>query len=416
MKILHSADWHIGQKLRDKDRTYEHKAFLDWLTALIDEQEINILVVAGDVFDTANPSGAARELYYNFLAGLLKTNLDAAVIVAGNHDSPQMLAASAEILKHLKVYVVGAASPERLADCLIPVYSKNGGELLAGFAAAPYLRHQDLLQVSAEDTSAEIQRRLRSGIKTFYDAAAGRLEEMRLGEQTPLIATGHLFAQGGQVDDSMRDIHVGNLGQVSAEAFSPKFDYVALGHLHRPQKVGGEDRIRYPGSPLPLSFSELNYQKQVLIAEFDNGRLSGIKSVDAPLARELVSFEGTLSEIASKIENFTPLFDDTEAWAQIFARDTEYHADLNDKVAELLKDKPITPLIIRCEVLRADDDLGDDYSLTAEQLEDLDPKDVFAALCAERGFDLENAPDVQQVYFELVEEAARRVEENARAE
>lgn len=416
MKILHTADWHLGHKLKDKDRSEEHKVFLDWLTGLIDQEEIDVLVVAGDVFDTANPPGAARQAYYNFLAGLLRTNLDAAVIVAGNHDSPQMLAASAEILRHLKVYVVGAVKPDTTSKCVFPIFDRETGEVLAGFASVPYLRHQDLLQVSAEDAAETVSLRLKSGIKAFYDQAAEKLEALRLGEQTPLIATGHLFAQGGKVDESMRDIHVGNLGQVTADTFSPKFDYVALGHLHRPQTVGGEERIRYSGSPVPLSFSELNYTKQVLIVEFEEGRLKEVRAATPPLGRQLISFEGPLEKVIQSLKDFKPQFDEQEAWAQIFVRDEQYYPDLNDRIAEALKDLPLEPLIVRCEVVRKKEEAEAAETLSAADLEELDPSDVFAALCAEDGFDLAGRPEVKQLYDELVEEARPLIEERADAE
>ncbi|MDP4270809.1 MAG: exonuclease subunit SbcD [Bacteroidota bacterium] len=259
MKILHTSDWHLGHRLHEHSQHEEHALFLQWLADYISQNHIDVLLLAGDVFDTGAPSSQSLKLYYDFLVNLRKSNCHSVFITGGNHDAPGTLDAPKELLHALSVHVVGKAT-EVLSDEVFTVEC-NGEKLQV--AAVPFLRDQDIRRAVAGESFDQITERYKQALMRHYHEAAGICQE-NASEKIVTIAMGHLFAIGGKVSDSEQSIYVGNLGDIGAEDFPETFGYMALGHLHRPQKVGGKDHIRYSGSPLTLSFSEVNQEKQVL--------------------------------------------------------------------------------------------------------------------------------------------------------
>ena len=300
MRVLHTADWHLGQRFQNgHERLAEHRSFLDWLLQTIEAEAVDVLVVAGDVFDTGNPAAAARELYYSFLAQLKNSvTCHDVVIVGGNHDSAATLNASASLLKALRVHVVGCVPAQYLEQCLLLPHGAALPRLVV--AAVPFLRDAEVRQLVAGESTAERDERLRHGIAAHYHALADHLGRYR-ALNVPVMATGHLFAAGGTAGDAERDIHVGTLGQITADAFPDCFDYVALGHLHRPQIVGGRAHIRYCGAPIPLSFSETSHPQQVLLLTFDGAACPAIHALNVPATRELRRFRGTLEKVVQDI-------------------------------------------------------------------------------------------------------------------
>jgi len=251
--ILHTADWHLGARLIEHDRAEEHARFLAWLLEQITELQPNLLILAGDVFDSGNPPQQALTQYYEFLAGVSRTKTEVQV-VGGNHDSAQTLNAPREVLRALKIRVVGSA-PEDHREALLDL-----GDVVV--CAVPYLRERDVRRASAGQTSDEVAAQMREGIAQHYRQIFDHACELAQGR--PVVATGHLTAVGVHSSESERSIQIGNLGAVTAECFSG-FAYIALGHLHRPQSVGGNDHIRYSGSPIALGFDETDVPKQVLL-------------------------------------------------------------------------------------------------------------------------------------------------------
>ncbi|GAB3571774.1 exonuclease subunit SbcD [Hymenobacter daeguensis] len=324
MRVLHTADWHLGQRLQSgHDRHDEHQRFLHWLTATIAEQRVEVLVVAGDVFDTGNPPSAALELYYSFLVGLRATGCRDVVIVGGNHDHPATLNAPARLLRHLRVHVVGCV-PECFEEQIFTLENAQGQPGLV-VCAVPFLRDRDVRLSVPGESAAEREGRIRQGIADHY-ARLAECEAVWLARDThglPVLATGHLYAAGGAASDSERTIHVGNLGQVTADHFPEIFDYVALGHLHRPQQVGGRAHIRYCGSPIPLSFSERLDAKQVLLLEFEGAAAPRVEVLPVPVARRLVRVQGTLPEVLADLLAYENATHPLPAWV-----DVEIHSDL----------------------------------------------------------------------------------------
>ena len=274
LTILHTSDWHLGRRLYGQMRYDEFQAFLDWLTETIEAQKVDVLIVAGDIFDTMTPSNRAQSLYYQFLGTVSSLYCEHVVIVSGNHDSPTFLDAPANVLKFLNVHVIGTACENIEDEVLILKDKQNQPQCL--IAAVPYLRDRDVRSSSAGESSEDKDSKVVTGIKTHYDSVAeiAKAKQSQLIEQhkyyVPIIATGHLFTAGGRTteDDGVRDLYVGSLGKVSVDMFDECFDYVALGHLHVPQKVGGCEHIRYSGSPIAMGFGEARQQKQVLLIQF----------------------------------------------------------------------------------------------------------------------------------------------------
>ena len=248
MRVLHTADWHLGQHfLTGQERTTEQQAFLDWLLLTVQAQGIDALVIAGDIFDTQSPSYTAQELYYTFLVKMQSTCCRDIVVVGGNHDSPTMLNASRQLLRQLRIHVVGGV-PTDPAEQVLHLAGPDGRPGLV-VCAVPFLRDRDIRLAVAGESPDDRQIRIRQSIAGHYAALAELDVVRRLREQdVPVLATGHLYAAGGEArEGAERDVHIGGLGLVGAEHFPTAFDYVALGHLHRPQVVGGRAHIRYSG-------------------------------------------------------------------------------------------------------------------------------------------------------------------------
>lgn len=296
IKILHTADWHIGKVLHLYELEADHKLFFNWMIELIRKEEIDVLIVAGDVFDQNNPPNEARKLYYELLKDLAQLSIQV-IIVGGNHDSINMLHASKELLGLLGITVI-AGVPEEFEDQIIPLINK-AGIIGAVCAAVPYLRDKDLrAYIAGESTESRIQA-TKSGILEHYKKCRS-LIETKYSNQYPSIATGHLYIQGATLSDSERDIQIGNQAGIDAASLTGMFDYIALGHIHIANRYGN-GQMRYCGSPIPLSFSEKEDEKKVIIVEIDNNTLTS-RSVNVPKFRSLLKLQGSWLEIKEKIE------------------------------------------------------------------------------------------------------------------
>jgi DNA repair protein SbcD/Mre11 len=294
MKILHTADWHLGKKLYKQELTEEHQLFFEWLIETIRERKIDVLLISGDIFDLSNPPTEARALYYWFLRKMIEQKCKI-IITGGNHDSASMLNAPKDILALLDVVVIGGATAN-IEDEIIDL-----GEVV--ICAVPYLRDMDIRQaIQAESVQGRVEA-VRNGIKNHYDMLANICREGYAN--TPVIAMGHLYAQGSITSDSEREIQIGNLAAFGEADFSETFDYVALGHIHRPQQVGGKAHIRYSGSPIALSFSERKDLKIVIELEISEGKIQKIEDIAVPKFRILKKMTGDFQKIKSLLTNFT---------------------------------------------------------------------------------------------------------------
>lgn len=274
MRLLHTADWHLGQTLHDVERRDEQAAFLEWLVTVLLVHQVDVLLVCGDIFDSANPSAHAQKLLYHFLAQVARVcPALQVVLVAGNHDCAARLEAPAPLLAGLSVRVVGAAPPwpwvsdEAAASMVFPLRGGDGRQ--AWCVALPFLRPVELPSGDANGVAA-----------VYARAVAWARARMQPGDL--LLLTGHLYLSGCAVSElSERRVLLGGAQALDYQVL-PAADYVALGHLHRAQMVGGCAHIRYSGSPLPLAFGECAYPHQVVLVEWQ-GETQTITPLLVPL-------------------------------------------------------------------------------------------------------------------------------------
>ena len=296
VRLLHTADWHLGLRLYKKEISEEHRYFFAWLRDLIKERKIDVLLISGDIFDHANPSNDTRRLYYEFLKALIDLKIRV-IITGGNHDSPGILNAPREILEMLDVHIIGSI-PEDSKTQVIPLNAENG-ELVTVVCAIPYLREPDIHALTLDAEYEDKRQQVRDAIRKHYNQVA----EFCVDYKVPVIAMGHLYAAGTSTSDSERLIQMGNQSPVAANDFPSLFSYVALGHIHKPQRVAQLDHIRYSGSPVPLSFSEREDKKIVIELEIRDGEIIQ-RDHPVPGFRKLIRFKGSLEEVTSQAREY----------------------------------------------------------------------------------------------------------------
>ena len=299
MKILHTSDWHLDCRLYDHRRADEHHAFLNWLRQTVIDREIDVLIVSGDVYDNRTPTLESRKMYMDFLDQLIddrisgKSRCRHIIITAGNHDSSSFLETDKKILKYFDI-TIAAKEPELVT--IPPAGDGAPNDFPAIIAAVPFLSDVELRKSVEGETVSERSRRLMEGIRDVYQNFAQQAEEkkqelLQYSPFVPVIATGHLFTRGASslgADGGERDIYVGTLEKFPTGDFPDAFDYIALGHLHIPQTVGGQDRIQYSGSPIPIGFGEANQKKRVVEVQWSaDGNLT-VTSIEIPCFQKLV--------------------------------------------------------------------------------------------------------------------------------
>lgn len=297
MKILHTSDWHIGKQLHKYDLAPDLDLFFDWLFTYIKTNSIDVLLVSGDIFDQANPSQVAYKQYYDVLKHLI--TLDCKIIITGgNHDSAAVLNAPKELLKAFEITVIGG-STDTIDKMFIEV-EKQGEKLVV--AAIPFLKDRDIRKSAAGETYASKIEQIKSGLQSYFSNINAHYQEHY--DDGVFIVMGHLFVQGSTLSESERDIQIGNQAGVEAHMFEGIPHYVALGHIHKPQAISETHNIHYCGSPIPLSFSEKEDQKQVNVITIKDQQVSNIDLVEIPKYRNLMTFEGNLEEVKFKLEQY----------------------------------------------------------------------------------------------------------------
>ena len=335
MRILHTSDWHLGQHFISKSRAAEHQAFLDWLLAQVSEQSIDAVIIAGDVFDTGTPPSYARKLYNYFVVEISKLKCQL-IVLGGNHDSVSTLDESKGLLAYLNTHVIANVQGD-LSHQILVLNDKNG-EAGAILCAIPFIRPRDVINSQAGESSADKQQALGKAIadhyQMLYELAQQKQDEFK--QPLPIIATGHLTAMGVKTSESVRDIYIGTLEAFPASAFPPA-DYIALGHIHRPQIVAKSEHIRYCGSPIPLSFDELGSKKQVLIADFSSGKLDSVTPLYIPRFQPMQVVKGDLASIRQQLVDL----DDNNAekplptWLSIEVSTQDYLDDLQQRIQDM---------------------------------------------------------------------------------
>jgi exonuclease SbcD len=401
MRVLHTSDWHLGQRLVNLERTEEHQHFLNWLLQTIEQEQVEALIMAGDVFDNGAPSNTALKLYYDFLRRICATCCRHIIITGGNHDSVSTLNAPRELLECFNIYVIGGATPDPL-DELIEL-KNDKGEIELVVCAVPFLRDRDVRLSVAGESYEEREQRLKQGIAAHYEAFVPHLQKYK-EQHIPVVATGHLFAAGATASDSEKEIHVGNLGQIGADQFPKEFDYVALGHLHRPQQVNNRSHIRYSGSPIPLSFSEVTDRKVNYVLDFKDGQLVDLRELEIPCCRKLVRFKGPLEKVKQQLAIYDNSAYTLPAWAELQVELETPLPDLNQQLEEVLclKSHELQLLIHRPPLINAAQQSLEQQVQQEADLHTLREKDVFLKRC-ESAYPDSDHTELVATFSELLE-------------
>ncbi|MDI9765555.1 exonuclease subunit SbcD [Pantoea dispersa] len=372
MRIIHTADWHLGQFFYSKSRAAEHQQFLDWLLAAIVQHQVDALIVAGDLFDTGSPPSYARELFNRFVVALQPSGCQL-IVLAGNHDSVATLNESRELLACLNTRVITSATPGGEQQVLT-LLQRDGtpGALLC---AIPYLRPRDILRSQAGQSGRDKQLSLLQAIEQHYQHcyAAAVAQREAMGSRLPIIATGHLTTVGVSKSDSVRDIYIGTLDAFPAQAFPPA-DYIALGHIHRAQRIADSDHIRYSGSPIALSFDELGREKSVFLLEFST-RLESVTPLVIPSFQPMQMLKGAMAEIEQQLTAFHTYEGDLPVWLDIEITTQEYLSDLQRRIEQLTDALPVEVLLVRRSRDQRQRSLA---RLENETLSELKVEEVFA--------------------------------------
>ncbi len=401
VKILHTSDWHLGRTLYRRSRQREFELFLDWLAGLVESRGIDALIVAGDIFDTTTPSNASQKLYYQFLHRISLSSQSPCrhiIIVGGNHDSPSFLDAPKDLLRSFDVHVLGAVTGNAADEVLL--LRDADGEPEAVVCAVPYLRDRDIRTVEPGESMEDKSRKLIEGIARHYAEVACIAEKQRqsIDRDIPVIATGHLFTAGGSTveGDGVRDLYVGSLAHVGASAFPALFDYVALGHLHVPQTVGGEARLRYSGSPIPMGFGEAKQRKLVLELEFA-GRVPTVSEIEVPGFQPLEKLAGSLDDVTSAIAALRSA--GSSAWLEI-----DYAGDQPASVVQETLEAALEGSLLEIRRIRSNRAIAQSLRQNGadETLEQLDPEAVFERCLEASGTDDALRPALMESYREVL--------------
>lgn len=399
--VLHTSDWHLGRSLYGRKRYEEQQAFLDWLVERLEQEQVDVLLLAGDVFDNGTPSNQAQELYYRFLHRAARSRCRHVVIIGGNHDSPSFLSASSDLLGVLDVHVIGAAGDDT-GDELLHLGREGEGELLV--CAVPYLRERDIRLSRAGESLEDKERGSCEGIRRHYEAVTTLAEEKRvaLGRDIPIIVMGHLFAAGGQTveGDGVRDLYVGTLAHVSASIFPASAAYVALGHLHVPQKVKSVCEIRYSGSPIPMGFGEAGGQKSVCLVQLEAGAVA-VRTLPIPVFQKLERIRGDREHILTRVNEL--LEREESVWLEIILEGEGLAGNLKECLEELTEGSPLE--VLRVSSIRLAEQalaLGHEE----ESLADLDVSEVFTRCLDARNIPEEQRDELLRAYGEVLHSLA----------
>lgn len=406
MRVIHTADWHLGHSLYAIDRSYEHRQFLKWLLDTLEQQKADAIIIAGDVFDTANPPVTALSVFYAFLADAHRRcpGLEI-IIVAGNHDSATRLEAPSPLIQGLRVRVVGTLErhvtgkldPEKL---IVPLHNAHG-EIAAWCAAVPFLRSADLPPFEGEGMDPLIE-----GVRLTY-AEVLEATRARMSANQALIATGHCYMVGTQLSElSERRILGGNQHALPVDIFHEDVSYAALGHLHLAQTVGKRNNIRYSGSPIPLAMSEANYQHQVLQLDFYQADCVAVTPLYVPRAVELIrlgervplSSEAALQELQKW--DWRDLPGDQWPYLEVTVLLDQPDPGLRHRLDEAIAGKPVRLVKLTVNYQGREGGLADSTPL--QQLGDLKPEEVFKLRYKQQHMN-EPSVELMQAFFELVE-------------
>ncbi len=380
MKVLHTSDWHLGNVLHGRKRYDEYEQFLNWLVGCIRDEQIDVLLIAGDIFDTTAPSNRAQELYFHFLNRVAEIHGLQVVVTGGNHDSPSLLNAPKPLLRQLHIHVVGAATPD-ISEEVFLLQSGDSSESVI-VCAVPYLRDRDIRTVEPGESIDDKMTKIQEGISDHYRQVWTVAQSLRGDRTIPIIAMGHLFLAGCSPngDERVRDLYIGTLDGVEPGRILHGFDYLALGHLHEHRKVTGSPWCRYSGAPIPLGFGEAGQEKKVVVIDLPEEGTRSVREVPVPCFLRLQKIPGAISAIEQTLRGLCA--GEERVWVEIVVESGGTSAGLQSRLHDLVRNSPVEILKIENAaltnaVLRAMEE--------GEHLGDLDETDVFSRCLDEHG-------------------------------
>lgn len=396
MRILHTSDWHLGQNFYTKSRAAEHQAFLDWLLEAAVEHQADAIIVAGDIFDTGSPPSYARELYNRFVVKLQATQCQL-IVLAGNHDSVATLNESRELLACLNTRVIASAQQDPASQAII--LNRRDGAPGAVLCPIPFLRPRDILRSRGGQSGSEKQQQLLEAITQHYEQCYNAACALRGEQALPIIATGHLTTVGVTKSDAVRDIYIGTLDAFPAHLF-PAADYIALGHIHRAQKVAASDHIRYSGSPIALSFDETGKEKSVFLVEFTQGKLRDVTALPVPVSQPLAVVKGTLEEIAQALNQWRDAPAGPKVWLDIEIATEQFLHNMQRQITQLTENLPVEVVLLRRSRELREKNLG---TLQTETLSELGVEEVFERRLQQEQLEEEEARRLRTLFAQTLE-------------
>lgn len=381
MKILHTADWHIGQLFHEYDRTYEHQKFLDWLVQTIHSEQLDVLLISGDVFDLSNPSAVSVKMFYTFLNKAVSINPELQIVItAGNHDSAARLESPKPLLESSNIHIIGLVEKNESGNInydklTIPLKDKTG-IIKAWCLAVPFLRMGDYPAI------ADCDNPYTEGVSEFYRQAYAYVSSKKEAGQA-ILAMGHLHAQQAEITDldKTERLIMGGVECISAAAFHEDIKYVALGHIHKAQRIGGNEHIRYCGSPIPMSFSERNYKHQIVVFEIENEEVKEIKAVEIPVSIAVKSVPDIHKTMAEVLDALAQLPDSNEnielaPYLEVRVLLDRPEPSLRYRIETAIAGKQVrlATINVKYPVNTADKETP---SITPDKLDELQPLDIF---------------------------------------
>jgi exonuclease SbcD len=380
MKILITADWHIGKRLHNEDLSQDMNLFFEWLLDQIKFNEIEYLLVAGDIFDNNNPSNESNKIYYSFLKKLSALNCKA-IITAGNHDSPSFIDVPKELLSEFDISVFGTfPGIDKVEEIFVPLIDKNGIEI-AVVAAIPFLQDRFVRQVGEGEGAKEIAEKIKQGMKTLFEQIGGALKEKY--PSIPKIGMAHLHAQGTEVSEAEREIQIGNQEGIASSDLN-QFDYLALGHIHTGQPVI-KGKIQYASSPISLGFSENKYNHKVVMLDINDNKIME-SEIPVKKNRSLYQLKGTMKEVEEQVQKLENKYS-LQVLLDILIEEDKFDPTITDRL-EAIKEMLAVDnkmKIINTRIIFKDK-TATRFSSTfnTNELKDLKPMDVFKNLIENR--------------------------------
>lgn len=411
MNILHTADWHLGQLFHEYDRAYEHQQFLDWLVQTLQREAVDVLLISGDVFDLSNPSAATIRQFYMFLNRASRACPDIQIIVtAGNHDSASRLEAPKPLLESSNIHIIGTVPKDEQghvdADKLIIPLFKDG-KVSAWCLAVPFLRAGDY------PTLADSDNPYAEGVAALYrDLYEAAKRKQQPGQA--VIAMGHLHARGAEISDMDKSerLIMGGVECIAASAFPEDIAYIALGHIHKAQRLGGKEHIRYCGSPLPMSFSEINYKHQVIGFTLEDGQTTSTRGIEVPVTVPLLKVPSVHSRVEEALLALQQLPVATgkdravAPYLQVSVLLEAPEPGLRHKVEQALADKYVRLARIDTRYPEKSGATGRVQAMSPDELQSLKPIDVFTNV-----YESKYANSVPPELMTLFNEVAQQVYE-----